>query len=243
MGKGWALPNDLLSFLRVIYSISDAFLCFIFPSSCACAFDFESLSISLPRFSTQRRSCSITTTMSIILPSTRWSLFPSCPDPSLANSANKNLRRLSTRSTHRRTISDFREATDLSLSHANREKKRNKAIVDSVSKQSPAMGRLIPFKLQLCEEDRSHLNSPQPKSRTPTISSLTSPTSRKSRPGPVTDLLIIPYTEDEWKSVMEEVKILYLKGQYKQCSRRSKSILENIKDSVSIHNPLFQLSV
>jgi hypothetical protein len=32
---------------------------------------------------------------------------------------------------------------------------------------------------------------------------------------------------------MEEVKILYLKGQYKQCSMRCKHILDSIKHTVS----------
>jgi len=38
----------------------------------------------------------------------------------------------------------------------------------------------------------------------------------------------VPYTEEEWKAVMEEVKILYLKGQYKHCSMRCKQILDSI---------------
>jgi hypothetical protein len=58
---------------------------------------------------------------------------------------------------------------------------------------------------------------------------------KRIRPGPVTDLNILPYTQKDWKKVMEEVKILYSKGQYKHCSARCKQILDNIKDPVSAH--------
>jgi hypothetical protein len=38
----------------------------------------------------------------------------------------------------------------------------------------------------------------------------------------------VPHTEEEWKTVMEEVKVLYLKGQYKHCSMRCKQVLDGI---------------
>ena len=58
----------------------------------------------------------------------------------------------------------------------------------------------------------------------------------RQRPGPVTDLTIFPYTEREWREIMEEVKILYMKRQYKQCSVRCMQILKNIKDPVGTPN-------
>jgi hypothetical protein len=166
-----------------------------------------------------------------------YSLFPSCPDPLSPTSTDKIIGHSSVR-----RISRSREATDTLSCHigeANGDK-RNNIIVNSRLKESPAMGRMIPLKLQLSEQRRSesNLNSYPPTitPTTPFISTSSPTTSRKARPGPVTDLIIIPYTQEEWKIVMEEVKILYLKGQYKHCSMRCKQILENIKDAVSIFN-------
>ena len=49
---------------------------------------------------------------------------------------------------------------------------------------------------------------------------------------PVTELLIFPNTQQEYTAVMEEIKKLYEKRQYKQCSARCIQILDNIKDPV-----------
>jgi hypothetical protein len=95
-------------------------------------------------------------------------------------------------------------------------------------KPSPVMGvRLIPLKLNSCEENRSHRTSYPSKISPPISTSPTLPQTRKRRPGPVPDSIIVPTTEEEWKAVMEEVKILYLKGQYKHCSMRCKQVLDS----------------
>jgi hypothetical protein len=95
------------------------------------------------------------------------------------------------------------------------------------------MSRLIPFKLQSSEGRSSIEISLLP--ATATKSEIQSKLGRRPRPGPVTELIILPYTQEEWKKVMEEVKILYLKGQYKHCSMRCKQILDSIKDPVSLY--------
>lgn len=56
---------------------------------------------------------------------------------------------------------------------------------------------------------------------------------KRERPGPVTDLVIYPTTNAEWRIVMEEITQLHRKQQYKQCSARCLQILENVKDPVS----------
>jgi len=63
--------------------------------------------------------------------------------------------------------------------------------------------------------------------------SVTVPTTPRSRPGPVTELLIFPTTQKEYSAVMEEIKKLYQNRHYKHCSARCIQILENIKDPVS----------
>ncbi|RDL34726.1 uncharacterized protein BP5553_07854 [Venustampulla echinocandica] len=65
--------------------------------------------------------------------------------------------------------------------------------------------------------------APPPKSAKPT------------RPSSTAALIVVPDTPAEWKEVMEEVKGLYLKGQYKQCSARCKQILNGISDPYQIH--------
>lgn len=150
-----------------------------------------------------------------------YSLFPSCSDP-LPKSFTNNIpsRRSSTR------IFDSRQAADKSLCDR-RSTNEDLAIVSQ--KPSPVMGvRLIPLKLNPYEENRSQGTSYPSKTLTPISTSPTIPQTRKRRPAPVTDLIIVPHTEEEWKAVMEEVKILYLKGQYKHCSMRCKQILDSI---------------
>jgi hypothetical protein len=152
-----------------------------------------------------------------------YSLFPSsCTSPQVKN--NSPSRRSG------RRIFNSRQATDKSL--CDLEEANEGGSLTIVNKtQSPAnMGvRLIPLKLKLqpYEENRSQRTS-YPSTTTPSIASPLPVTLRKQRPGPVTDLIIVPHTEEEWKSVMEEVKILYLKGQYKHCSMRCKQILDGI---------------
>jgi len=111
----------------------------------------------------------------------------------------------------------------------------NNIFVGKILKHSKAMSRLIPFKLQSSEGRSSIEISLPPATTTSAESEIQSKLGRRARPGPVTELIILPYTQEEWEKVMEEVKILYLKGQYKHCSMRCKQILDSIKDPVRLY--------
>jgi len=153
-----------------------------------------------------------------------YSLFPTCSDPLSKLPTNGSPARRANR-----RISDSRQAADKSLCDRGKANDEDLAIV---SKKAPVMGvRLIPLKLNSYEENRSQRTSYPSTTTSSSISSISppAPQTRKRRPGPVTDLIIVPHTEEEWKVVMEEVKILYLKGQYKHCSMRCKQILDSIK--------------
>ncbi len=155
--------------------------------------------------------------MSLLLsPRSSYYLFPSCSNPPPNPYANNSP---SCRSSRRVILS--RQATDRSSCN------RSKAKGDIGESPVRMGGRLIPLRLQSYEETQ-----PQSASLSTTTNpsvALTPPaTPRKCHPGPVTDLIIVPHTDNEWKAVMEEVKILYLKGQYKHCSARCKQILDGI---------------
>ena len=111
----------------------------------------------------------------------------------------------------------------------------NNIFVGKILRHSKAMSRLIPFKLQSSEGRSSIEISLPPATTTSAESEIQSKLGRRTRPGPVTELIILPYTQEEWEKVMEEVKILYLKGQYKHCSMRCKQILDSIKDPVRLY--------
>ncbi|KAL2064777.1 hypothetical protein VTL71DRAFT_3916 [Oculimacula yallundae] len=112
------------------------------------------------------------------------------------------------------------------------------------------MDRLIPLKLEASMSDtRSSTTSQKPlpllplaqlgNVQIPAPLNPSQPTKR-TRPGPVTDLTILPYTQAEWSVVMEEVRMLYSKGQYKHCALRCKQILDGIKDPYGVH-PLYSI--
>jgi hypothetical protein len=107
------------------------------------------------------------------------------------------------------------------------------------SKPTNKMGRLIPLFLKATASytQNSPIScswDPIPRAESPTLPPPSKSTSRaRRRPGPVTDITIVPYTAVEWFKVMEEVKTLYYKQQYRQCSARCKQILETIRDPVS----------
>lgn len=139
----------------------------------------------------------------------------------------------------RHTTVDKRSSTDLTILR----------VIQKLKRQSANMSQLIPLKLQAsvvtARMPSSTIKTLPPKStfsssstspvyppERPVIPSRSS-SIRKERPGPVTDLTIFPYTPEEWRKVMEEVKDLYSKGQYKHCSMRCKQILKGIKDPVS----------
>ncbi|KAH9220445.1 hypothetical protein DL95DRAFT_456594 [Leptodontidium sp. 2 PMI_412] len=112
------------------------------------------------------------------------------------------------------------------------------------------MDRLIPLKLEASMSDtKSPPTSPKSLPLLPLteVDSVPIPAplnpakpTKKSRPGPVTDLTILPYTQKEWAAVMEEVRMLYSKGQYKHCAMRCKQILDGIKDPYGVH-PLYSI--
>ncbi|KAK0118823.1 hypothetical protein ONS95_007704 [Cadophora gregata] len=117
-------------------------------------------------------------------------------------------------------------------------------------KKSNNMGRLIPLKLEANMSDTKSSSSSQkapPSLPLTELASVPIPAplnpskpSKRARPGPVTDLTILPYTQKEWGTVMEEVRLLYSKGQYKHCAMRCKQILDGIKDPYRVH-PLYSI--
>ncbi|KAF8863435.1 hypothetical protein BDZ45DRAFT_686034 [Acephala macrosclerotiorum] len=202
--------------------------------------------------------------------SSQYSLFPNCTSPPTEpvtnhrKSPSRNSSVSSSSSGRSRKsaelpLRDFKTAandeSDNTIDPTENDKQQ--------SKQSDKMGRLIPLKLEASPATNSNTNLPSPSflSKSSSITPFMpespilpitpdSPISPKSqpqprpqsrpRPGPVTDLTILPYTPEEWKKVMEEVKNLYSKGQYKHCSVRCKQILDNIKDPHKVH-PLYQI--
>lgn len=96
------------------------------------------------------------------------------------------------------------------------------------------MGGLIPLRLKATDTRRS---SPSPPPSIP-LPPIPPKSPHRPRPKPVTNLKIFPYTEGDWREVMEEVKTLYLKRQCKQCSARCIQTLESIKDPVRTSIPL-----
>ncbi len=155
--------------------------------------------------------------MSLLLsPRSSYSLFPSCSDPLPKTCAGNSPSRQSSR----RVILS-RQATDRSSCDR---RKANGDIGESLVRNG---GRLIPLRLQSNEQNQPQSASLSTKTHL-SLPSTSPATSRKRRPGPVTDLIIVPHSDNEWKVIMEEVKILYLKGQYKHCSTRCKQILNGI---------------
>ncbi|KAG0650670.1 hypothetical protein D0Z07_2396 [Hyphodiscus hymeniophilus] len=102
------------------------------------------------------------------------------------------------------------------------------------------MGRLISLRLQPSPtpkntKRRISLQSPSPPPSKPLPSIPVKPINR-ARPVPGINLTVLPYTELEWRETMDEVKMLYLKRQYKQCSARCIHILNSIKDTCGVHS-------
>jgi hypothetical protein len=168
--------------------------------------------------------------MTTIYRPSQYSLFPTClPLPPANESiANFSCGRPFSSSARERE----REPVSTGSPRVTNGDGANNIFVGKILKHSKAMSRLIPFKLQ-SSEGRSSIEISSPPSTTSTESHIQSKLGKRPRPGPVTELTILPYTQEEWTKVMEEVKILYLKGQYKPCSMRCKQILDSIKDPVS----------
>jgi len=169
-------------------------------------------------------------TMTTIYRPSQYSLFPTClPLPP----ANENIGNFSCGRPFSSSAREREPASKGSPRVTNGDGENN-IFVGKILKHSKAMSRLIPLKLQ-SSEGRSSIEISLPTATTTSTESNTQPKlGRRPRPGPVTELIILPYTQEEWKKVMEEVKILYLKGQYKHCSMRCKQILDSIKNPVSL---------
>ncbi|TAQ89719.1 hypothetical protein B7494_g1958 [Chlorociboria aeruginascens] len=99
------------------------------------------------------------------------------------------------------------------------------------------MGRLIPLLLQ-----PQLASDPLPTFQASLSTNSTTPPNvpPKSilRPVPVTALILLPYTRQEWKKVMEAIKSLYLGRKYRDCSARCIQILDSMTDPYRIH-PLY----
>jgi hypothetical protein len=141
--------------------------------------------------------------------------------------------------TQQHTTEGKRRSTDLTILK----------VIKKLKRQSTAMSRLIPLKLEavavttrmpsqsttalpIVKTIASPSTSPIYPPKRPEIPSRTS-SIQKERSGPATSLTILPYTQEEWAKVMEEVKDLYSKGHYKHCASRCKQMLKSIKDPVS----------
>ncbi|TGO56302.1 hypothetical protein BOTNAR_0226g00150 [Botryotinia narcissicola] len=100
------------------------------------------------------------------------------------------------------------------------------------------MGEMIHLKLQLVEGNSTTSTS----SKTSTSSSIKL-TTKKQRPKSIRSIwsrLASPYTLDDWKVIMDEVKKLYLTRQYEQCSAQCTKVLNSITDPYRVH-PLHSL--
>ncbi|TGO40176.1 hypothetical protein BHYA_0041g00430 [Botrytis hyacinthi] len=100
------------------------------------------------------------------------------------------------------------------------------------------MGEMIHLKLQPAEGNSTTSTS----SKTSTSSSI-KPTTKKQRPKSIRSIwsrLASPYTLDDWKAIMDEVKKLYLTRQYELCAAQCKKVLNSITDPYRVH-PLHSL--
>ncbi|KAF7887224.1 uncharacterized protein EAF02_003871 [Botrytis sinoallii] len=100
------------------------------------------------------------------------------------------------------------------------------------------MGEMIHLKLQPVEGN----STTSTRSITSTSSSIKS-TTKKQRPQSIRSIwsrLVFPYTLDDWKVIMDEVKKLYLTRQYEQCAAQCTKVLNSITDPYRVH-PLHSL--
>ncbi|KAF7931873.1 uncharacterized protein EAE98_004609 [Botrytis deweyae] len=100
------------------------------------------------------------------------------------------------------------------------------------------MGEMIHLKLQPVEGN----STTSTRSITSTSSSIKS-TTKKQRPKSIRSIwsrLVFPYTLDDWKVIMDEVKKLYLTRQYEQCAAQCTKVLNSITDPYRVH-PLHSL--
>ena len=189
--------------------------------------------------------------------SSQYSLFPSCsptplqnnpaivPNGTIGSNTSRSLRKRHSEGSVRERATKISLRASLSSWNLNIFPNNNSelGISSQQPKQSNNMDRLIPLKLEANMSDTkssSTLQKSLPLLPLTELASVPIPAplnpskpTKKARPGPVTDLTIFPYTQKEWAVVMEEVRMLYSKGQYKHCAMRCKQILDGIKDPVS----------
>jgi len=188
--------------------------------------------------------------------SSQYSLFPSCsptplqnpaivPNGTIGSNTSPSLRKRHSEGSVRERATKISLRASLSSWNLNIFPNNNSelGISSQQPKQSNNMDRLIPLKLEANMSDTkssSTLQKSLPLLPLTELASVPIPAplnpskpTKKARPGPVTDLTIFPYTQKEWAVVMEEVRMLYSKGQYKHCAMRCKQILDGIKDPVS----------
>ena len=91
------------------------------------------------------------------------------------------------------------------------------------------MGRLIPLTLQ---PSRLGVEYPMQPSPPPDRPLPEIPVKSSRHPKPEMLYLHLSRTQKDWYKVLDEVRTLYLKKQYKQCSARCVRLLEEVKDIV-----------
>lgn len=169
-----------------------------------------------------------------------------CASPALAISGRKAASKRSGKEKNRRHSTNGFSTIDSKSPSTNNSIVR-RAVEQLKRSTSTNMNRLIPLKLEVCVKSRMSLPPtgalPTTIMESPSTSPIYPPPERPSIPSrisskktrraaPVTDLIIIPYTQEEWRNVMDEVRTLYRTGKYKQCSARAVQILDGIKDPV-----------
>ncbi|PBP27381.1 hypothetical protein BUE80_DR001567 [Diplocarpon rosae] len=174
--------------------------------------------------------------------SSHYTLFPNCnstPEKeSLANAAiRSNLRQRCSEGSVRSAAANILPITPAPLRVVSSKPKAND-FVPTITPTTQKIDRLIPFKLEASiSEFKFSSSSSSEKPRPLTLKRPKTPSPpphKRVRPGPVTSLIIQPYSQQEWSSVMEEIRLLYSKGQYKHCAMRCKQILSGMNDPESL---------
>lgn len=189
--------------------------------------------------------------------SSQYSLFPSCTSTPSENDTQSPTkppltRRRSSITSHssRSSSRNSRKSGDLPLRELSNTPNESSNFTGKRKSKSPdKMVQLIPLKLDKSPVTKpvAELESPIFPARSSSLAAFLLPeeqlpppppplrAAKRNRPGPVTELTILPYSRQDWEKVMEEVKLSYARGQYKHCSARCKQVLTNIKDPVRLY--------
>lgn len=103
------------------------------------------------------------------------------------------------------------------------------------SEEPNEMVQLIPLRLQPSWHKRSSSSLGNWDDLTAATYVSAPQTAREGRSDSITSLNMPQFTQEEWKTSIEEIKTLFGKRHFKRCSTRSKALLENIKEPVSFH--------